>query len=259
MQKIVALDTEFERIRTYRPILSIVQICFENEEPRIFDVLNGDADEMNELKQILTDDKIVKIIHSARQDVEAVYYHFGIAMKNIFDTQIAVKCLTGENEIGYANLVKNYCHIEIVKEKRLQHSNWMRRPLSEEQIFYAKQDVRYLCQVYYILSKLLEQSENKNRFINECELLADKDNYAFNPLHFWQKIKHKFHYTSNYNLIRDLFILREKVAYKVNLPREFVIKTSNLFNFAETGDFSFLKTHKKVNRGIFIDLYNREK
>ena len=259
MEKIVALDTEFERIRTYKPILSIVQVCFEDEEPKIFDVLKKDPDEMNELKILLSNDKIIKIIHSARQDVEAVYYHFGIAMQNIFDTQIAVKCLTGENEIGYANLVKNYCYTEIVKEKRLQHSNWMKRPLLEEQIFYAKQDVRYLCQAYRVLSKLLEQNDNKNRFINECELLANKDNYTFNPLHFWQKIKHKFHYTSNYNLIRDLFILREKIAYKVNLPREFVIKTQNLFNFAETGDFSFLKTHRKVNKKIFINLYNRER
>ena len=259
MEKIVAIDTEFERIRTYKPILSIVQVCFEDQEPKIFDVLQKDSNDMNELTTLLSNNEVTKIIHSARQDVEAIYYHFGIAMQNIFDTQIAVKCLSGEHEIGYANLVKNYCHTEIVKEKRLQHSNWMKRPLSEEQIFYAKQDVRYLCSAYHALSTLIDTSENKTRFLNECEQLADKDNYGFNPLHFWQKIKHKFHYTTNYNLLRDLFILREKIAYKVNLPREFVIKTQNLFNFAETGNVSFLKTHRKVNARTFMNLYNRKR
>ena len=109
MENIVAIDTEFERRYTYRPILSIVQICKPNREPKIYDVFKTPNEKIVELIEMLSNNDIVKIIHSAKQDIEAIYYRFGrLAIKNVFDTQLANHILTGENEIGYVELVKKY-------------------------------------------------------------------------------------------------------------------------------------------------------
>ena len=250
---IVGIDTEFERRKTFKPILSIIQIKIEDKEPVIYDVINKKKEDLLELMEILSNDNIVKVIHSAKQDLEAIFYHFDISMKNIFDTQIANKYLFGENEIGYLNLVKRYCDKDIIKEKRLQHSNWLRRPLSEEQIFYAKQDVFYLKEIYKKMIDMFDKNKNKkDKFIKENKEIENEDNYIFNPIRYWDKIKNRFKKSEKYVLYKKLFILREKIAFSHNLPREFVIKKDNLIKYIETKDTSFLKTHYKVNKNRFL-------
>ena len=260
MTKIVAIDTEFERKHTYRPILSIVQIREENKDPVIYDVYKKDNEQLIDLLEILANDDIVKIIHSARQDVEAIFYRFHIEMHNIFDTQIAYKYIYNENEIGYAKIVQNICKTEIIKEKTLQKSNWLHRPLTKEQIFYAKQDVLYLHEIYSKMIEIFKKNEHLYiQFKAECCILEDEKNYSFNTQHIWQKMKHKFVNDVNRNMIKDMIICREKLAYKANIPREFALKTSNLLNFAHTGNIAFLKTHHKIDKKVFINLYKKYK
>ena len=105
---LISIDTEFERRRTYRPVLSIVQVKEEGEDAVIYDVreeknndnnIDGTVDiktsngDLQHLKNILSEENNVKIIHSCRQDMEAIYSHFHFVMKNVFDTQIAAKYL----------------------------------------------------------------------------------------------------------------------------------------------------------------------
>ena len=260
MKKVVAIDTEFERRHTYRPILSIIQIKEENKDPVIYDVYKQKNENLKKLLEILSNDDIVKVIHAARQDIEAIFYRFHLSIRNVFDTQIGFKIIKHENEIGYLKLVEEMCGKSITKEKALQKSNWLKRPLSENQILYAKQDVLYLHEVYYkMMNFFLDYADKYNEFKNECLYLEDKRNYAFNPMHIWQKIKCNFVNNVNYKLIKELIISREKLAYKANVPREFAIKTEYLINFAKTGDISMLKTHKKVNKQVFIEIANKYK
>ena len=153
-------------------------------------------------------------------------------------------------------MIQDLLNKNIIKEKKIQNSNWLKRPLSEEQVNYAKQDVEYLHDVYYKMSNFFISNESKyKQFTAECSLLENENNYTFNPKQYWQSIKHKFTHKINYEVIKKLFILREKIAYKVNIPREFAIKTSNLLGFIHTGDISLLKTHYKVNKNEFITAY----
>lgn len=245
---LISIDTEFERRRTYRPVLSIVQVKEEGEDAVIYDVreeknndnnIDGTVDiktsngDLQHLKNILSEENNVKIIHSCRQDMEAIYSHFHFVMKNVFDTQIAAKYLGFGNEIGYAKLVGFVCHKDIIKEKRLQHSNWLKRPLSYEQIIYAKQDVEFLQQIYNELLKMFDRNKTAyQQFKKECKDLEDEKYYKFNPELVWQKYKHKIGYTKNYYLVKKLFFEREKKAYQRNLPREFVWKFEDLVKFA---------------------------
>ena len=168
---VIALDTEFQRTHTYRPILSIVQIKKEGEEPLIYDVLDKkDNKDIKELISLLSDNEIVKIIHASKQDIEAIYSRFNIVIKNIFDTQIGAKCLGYGNEIGYKNAVKLFLGKEIIKEKTLQNSKWLKRPLTKDQIIYAKQDVEYLHEIYKKMMEYFKNDKNKyEQFITACK------------------------------------------------------------------------------------------
>jgi hypothetical protein len=125
-----------------------VQLKKNNDETIIYDVYSHKNRDLTDLIEILRNNNVVKIIHSARQDVEAIFYRFNIAMKNIFDTQLAYKYLKFNQkknaEIGYSTIVKEFCNVDINKSKTLQKSNWLKRPLTEQQLKYAKLDVEYL-------------------------------------------------------------------------------------------------------------------
>ena len=255
---VIALDTEFQRTHTYRPILSIVQIKKEGEEPLIYDVLDKkDNKDIEELISLLSNDEIVKIIHASKQDIEAIYSRFHIVIKNIFDTQIGAKCLGYGNEIGYKNAVKLFLGKEIIKEKTLQNSKWLKRPLTKDQIIYAKQDVEYLHEIYKKMMEYFKNDKNKyEQFITACKSIENDKNYKFNPYYIWQKNKHKIGFSMYYNEIKRLFIEREKLAFKYNLPREFVWKMKDLILFAETKDKIFLNSvHNKVDKKDKKDLY----
>ena len=253
---LIAIDTEFERRHTYRPILSIVQEKEENKDAVVYDVLNVDNKKLRYLISLLKDENNIKIIHSSRQDMEAIYSRFGFVMKNVYDTQVAIKHLQIDKEIGYANAVKILLNTTIDKSKKLQTSNWLKRPLTEQQLFYAKQDVDFLIPLYLKTMELLKKDEKKYKnFQIESEKITNDKEYKFSPYAVWKKFKHKIGFVKQYELIKQLFIEREKQAFKYNLPREFVWKLQDIVDFAEHKNNPLLnKIHKKANKNAFIEI-----
>ena len=251
---LIAIDTEFERRYTYRPILSIVQVKEENKDAVVYDVLDVDNNSLDYLISILKDENNIKIIHSSRQDMEAIYSRFGFVIKNVYDTQVAIKHLHIKKEIGYANAVKELLGTTIEKSKKLQTSNWLKRPLTDEQLFYAKQDVNFLIPLYLKTMDLF--SKNKQNYIefqNESEKITDDKEYKFSPYAVWKKFKYKIGHVKQYNLVKLLFIEREKQAFKYNLPREFVWELQDIIDFAEHKNNLLLnKIHRKADKNSFI-------
>ena len=90
----------------------------------------------------------LKIFHSCKEDLEAVFAWTQKEMVNIFDTQIANSLLGGDFSIGYQGLVEQ--EMDIVLNKNETRSNWIRRPLSDSQLKYAALDVEYLIYLYKI-------------------------------------------------------------------------------------------------------------
>ena len=125
--KEIGLDTEFIRESTYRPILALIQISLANEEIYLIDPQK--IKDISGISKIISDPKIIKIIHSAKQDLEALYSHLGSFPKNVFDTQIAYNFLSEKSNIGYSALVKNICDVDI--KEGSWRTDWLKRPLSE--------------------------------------------------------------------------------------------------------------------------------
>ena len=104
-QKIIYLDTEFLRDRTYWPLLCTIQIRTQRKS-YLIDMMSDDQMDFKHFKDILKNKKILKVIHSARQDIEVLLYNFNLVVWPIFDTQLAYGLISDENNIGYTNLVK---------------------------------------------------------------------------------------------------------------------------------------------------------
>ena len=133
---IIALDTEFSRSETYYPVLSIIQVAVKiNNEKKIF-IIDCLCDlDLSEFLALIGDEKIIKILHSSLQDLQIFYLKYPIEPKAIIDTQILANfCGCGAN-VGYGNLVEKI--FEVVIDKKLQRSDWCRRPLTKSQLDYA--------------------------------------------------------------------------------------------------------------------------
>ncbi len=148
--KIVALDTEFVREKTYYPQLALVQLGVPGEILLIDPLVPGMAEE---LKPLLLDSGIRKIIHSPSEDLQAFARGVGAVPVNIFDTQAAAALSGMGAGLGYQKLVELITGHAL--EKGETRSDWLKRPLTDSQCRYAADDVHYLHEVHDVLSEKL--------------------------------------------------------------------------------------------------------
>jgi ribonuclease D len=220
--KICAIDTEFMRNKTYYPILCLIQVNV-NDKLYIIDPISYKLN-LAGIYKILANKNIKKIIHSARHDLEVLFFNKKIKnYQNIIDTQIMANFCHLNHNIGYKLLTKKLCHTKLSDES--QRSNWKKRPLTSKQIKYAALDVKYLIKIYYKLDKKLQGLNRKSWFEWEMSDFLKK-NKSYNPSEPENLIK-RFSLnkkSSNYiQNITSLAIIRDNIAQKINLPRNFVI------------------------------------
>ncbi len=216
----LAVDLEFIREKTYYPLLCLIQVA-SKDEAAIIDPLAPDMD-LNPFFELMQNDKIVKVFHSCRQDVEILYQLSGKVPQPLFDTQIAAMvCGFGES-IGYERLVKAVLNIELDKTDCL--SNWQLRPLNEHQLEYACGDVTHLINVYEYLKQQLEEKGRVDWIKEEVDVASSEKTYVTEPLEAWERIKFRSHNSKVLSNLRDLAAWREKRAQDKNVPRQSIIK-----------------------------------
>ena len=101
----IAIDTEFKRTNTYFPILCLIQIATD-DSLEVIDPLS--INNFQPLINLLDDDEITWIFHSARQDLELIFNEFGLLPKKIFDTQIAANFLDFDYQISYQAIIEKF-------------------------------------------------------------------------------------------------------------------------------------------------------
>lgn len=242
---ILAIDTEFIRQSTYFPKLCLIQIAYydiDSNVPRIY-LIDTTVSELD-LKcffAILNSKKIKKIIHSSSQDIEAFlgnkYYK---KINNLDDTQLMAQ-FCGEEQISYNYAVTKYMNIiNFKKDKEVRLSNWEKRPLSREQINYAKNDVLYLIDVYNVLYKKLSD-ENKIMFYeNEMKHYLETQNISYFIDNSWKKLKfyvHKMDY-NDLDLVKKIAKWREEKAIKNNILRNLIFDNNTLIRLIEEKPFT---------------------
>ena len=225
---LLAIDTEFRRIDSYFPELCLIQIAAGNYLECI-DVLA--IKNLEPLFEKLYDSKTIWVIHSARQDIEALYYLSERIPHTIFDTQIAASLLNYPLQVSYQALTETLQNIYL--EKKHTRFDWKTRPLPEDVLQYALDDVKYLLPHYEMLKTELIKSEKLQWLWEESGFLLDKNLYEPN---FKQIIKKtsgisKIDSKSQKQAI-NLVIWREDTARKENKPRKWIMSDERLIDYA---------------------------
>lgn len=225
----LALDTEFLREKTYFPKFCLLQIATPEWVACVDPIALSD---LNELFDALYDPRIVKVFHSSRQDLEIFFQLRGRIPEPIFDTQIAAPLLGFQDNPGYAMLVSSFLNINLSKAHT--RTDWTVRPLSEEQLRYAADDVIYLCQVYTIMCQKLRELGRLDWLKSDFELLKDPELYLVSPEKAWLKIKGKNKLTGRQlSIVQALCEWRERTAQAEDRPRSWLMRDDLLLELAK--------------------------
>ncbi len=148
----VAMDTEFIRERTYYPQLALVQLAVPGEV-LLVDPLAPGIPPL--LAQLLADESVTKLMHSASEDLQALLRGCGVVPSPVFDTQVAAALAGLGAGLSYLKLVELVTGLTL--EKGETRSDWLRRPLSESQLRYAADDVLHLHAMHDLLEPKLRE------------------------------------------------------------------------------------------------------
>src|SRR4051812_2227409 len=160
------LDTEFVSERRYKPLLCLVQVVV-GERIEILDPL-GDLDPAP-VAELLADPQIEIVLHAGRQDVALLKRSWRTEVTNIFDTQIAAGFAGYGAQSGYDSLVRSLLGVSAKGAEGF--SRWDRRPLTPDQIEYARADVEHLLPMADALQERLRRSDRLEWAREECRAL----------------------------------------------------------------------------------------
>lgn len=224
----VTVDTEFLRETTYWPKLCLLQAATP-EEAILVDPL-ADGLSLQPFFTLLQNEKVVKVFHAARQDIEIFVKLSGEVPKNIFDTQIAASVCGFGDSVSYDNLVRSVTGVELDKSSRF--TDWSHRPLTEKQRLYALADVTHLRDIYL---KLVQQVTDTHRWDwveDELDILRSIDTYVVKPENAWERLKSKLSRPRDLAALQTIAAWREKRAQDGDQPRSRVLKDDALIEIA---------------------------
>jgi ribonuclease D len=224
-----ALDTEFLRETTYWPKLCLIQVAAEGVEALI-DPLAPGLD-LAPLFEALADERVVKVFHAARQDIEIFVRLMGTPPQPIFDTQIAAMACGHGDSIAYDALVANVLKRRIDKSSRF--SDWSRRPLSADQLGYALADVTHLRDLFPALTEELEQRGRTDWVDEEVEFLVDPETYDLSPENSWMRFKPRKTTAPYLAALKTAAAWREQTAQTRDVPRGRVLKDEAIYEIAD--------------------------
>ena len=225
----IGVDTEFLRERTFFPKLCLLQLAAGG---RIWCVDTLRIASLDPLMPALTGAASRKVIHAARQDLEAVYLSAKCVMSPVFDTQIAAACIGLKPQIGYAELVKTLLNVTVPKGQT--RTDWSKRPLSREQLEYAADDVAYLGEIANHLSERLRELKREQWVAEDCLALEDDKLYEPDPAQAWVRLRGLAQLAPESRArAKTIAVWREKLARVRDLPRAWILPDAAIFSVAQ--------------------------
>ena len=225
----LAIDTEFTRRTTYWPQLELIQIGIPGEPILVIDCKA--ISDWTPLLSLLTDTSIVKVFHSARQDLEGFLRLFQTLPFPIFDLQIAAAFMGFGHSIGLGDLVEQL--LGETPNKSEQHSNWEKRPLRPAQISYAAMDAHYLIELYPTMLNQLESLGRGTWLTEFCELLEQPARLVTKPEYAWVKLRSHLKNEAELFFCKEFSTLRERLAQDTNYNKTRVINDVDLVQLSQ--------------------------
>ena len=222
----LGVDTEFMREKTYFAQLCLIQISTPDD---IYCV-----DPLVEVDQSVFWRSLLAaswVVHSARQDIEVVSQTANAMPREIFDTQVAAALLGMPAQMGYAGLVKELFDVDMAKSHT--RADWSRRPLKDEYLEYAAEDVEYLLPAADILGEKLDQKNRLEWAQQDSALLLDPSLYTISAEQAVERLKgaRNFRGAKRAAAVR-LAKWREDEAIRRNRPRQWIVRDNVLLDIA---------------------------
>ena len=167
-KNVLGIDTEFRRTGKENINLSLIQVNDSDETYLIDCIAIG---KYKNYCGFLFSNEVIKIFHSVREDIEAIYSWSENKVINVFDTQLANAFLGGSFPIAYKDLVNEKFGFPVDKSET--RSNWLKRPLRDSQLEYAASDVEFLIELYEEQNRELQETKKIGWLFEEVSHISD--------------------------------------------------------------------------------------
>jgi ribonuclease D len=250
----LGIDTEFVGEGRYRPLLCLVQVAVLNGEGEsdvwVLDPLaDGDFDPQP-LAELLADPAVEIVFHAGRQDVALLRRVWDTRLTNIFDTQVAAGFAGMRAQLGYEGLLGDLLGLRL--NKSASFTRWDRRPLSDEQLSYAREDVLHLLQASDELERRLEASGRLEWAREECRYLEDVSDDR-DPDALFERLPRIRGLEPGLRAVaRELVVWREATAREADRPASTVLQDAALVEIAKRRpkDLDRLSQIRGLNEGV---------
>jgi ribonuclease D len=223
----IGLDTEFMRIDTFLPKLALVQVEIDGR----IGLLDPLADlDLAPLAALLGDAARPCVMHSASEDLEALATRH-CALSHLFDTQIAAAFSGLGAGLGYQKLVGTLLGVDLPKAET--RSDWLRRPLSAQQLEYAAQDVVHLPALHAELSSRLQTRGYLAWFAQDCERLLERARQREPDAQPQQALRGAADWPRERQaLLRRLLLWRDRTARAIDRPRPWLLDDAHALDLS---------------------------
>jgi len=225
-QSAYALDTEFHREKTYFPKLALVQLAW-GDDLVIVDPL---AVDLSPFKSVL-ESASTAVIHAADQDLEVLLLACGALPAVLFDTQIAAG-FVGMSTPSLATLYERFLGVRVGKGDRL--TDWLQRPLTDDQLNYAATDVVHLLEIHAMLSEDLLSRGRLQWALDECENQRLRSRGQRDPQEAYRRIKEARQLRGKArSVVQAVAGWRERRAAELDIPVRYVISDIAVLGIAQ--------------------------
>jgi ribonuclease D len=225
----VTVDTEFLRETTYYPKLCLIQMAAPDGEVVLVDPLAPDVS-LEPFLALMANQAVVKVFHSARQDLEIVWNLGAFVPDPLFDTQVAAMVCGYGDSVSYEQLAHDLARARIDKSSRF--TDWSRRPLSEAQLAYALSDVTHLVKIYEHLAEQLDANGRRSWLAEEIAILTSPGTYQAEPEHAWRRLGGRLRKAREIAVLMEVAAWREREAQARDVPRGRILKDDAVVDVA---------------------------
>jgi ribonuclease D len=226
----VAVDTEGDSLYSYQERVCLIQVT-ANEHDWLVDPFAGL--DLAGLGAVMADSRKRKVFHDGEYDVLTLRRDHDFRFQNLFDTRVAAATL-GCKTPGLATVLLE--RFGVTLDKSMQRSNWGQRPLSDKQVRYARLDTHFLIPLMDEQIPELERTGRDVIVASECRRLETlvPPNRGFDPEE-WVRLKGaRALQPIDRQVLRELFQLRDRLAYDANEPPFRVLNNETLLVLATT-------------------------
>ncbi len=222
------IDTEFVRRRTFYPIPALLQF-YDGDVIFIVDPL--EISQWQPLATVMSATTVLKIFHACSEDLEVFWRLLGLIPAPLFDTQIAAGLCGLRPSMGYNKLVMALCEIDLPKDET--NSDWLARPLSDNQLQYAAYDVYYLHKIYQQLAEKAATLGRLDWVQQDSAAMGSALPTLIEPEQYYRRLKGAQRLSQRELAVaRELCGWREQMARNSDLPRSWVLKDSAVLSMA---------------------------